>query len=168
MARESRVEARYVADFKPLYRFYLEMEHPGPNEPEAEPATRSGLPEQENFRTVAASPELQAFFTDAAAARQRYGQRIGYYLLLKSFYNAFIFPLEKEVSISRSAEVLGGGAVGFTGGKEITPPQLATLRSAAIQSVPAEMRNAFEAMGRISFPDTFNTDDFTTNNLEQI
>lgn len=168
LAKEMEVEARYVSDFTRLYRFYLAMEGPGPEEPGTEPAARFGSTDRQDFRTVNATPELRAFFTDAVAARERYTQRIAHYLLLKSFYNAFVFPLEQDVSIARSTQALGVTAIGFTGGKEITPPQLETLRSAATEALLIQMRSAFEAMGRISFPDTFNANDFTNTTREQI
>ena len=168
LAKEAGVDPRYVSDFSRLYRFYLEMEGPMPDEQQAEPTLRAEQTSREDFRTVVASPELRAHFDRATSARDRYAQRMEYYLLLKSFYNAFIFPLEQDVSIARSCQVLGVNAIAFTGGKEITPAQLAVMRSGETQSLLTAMRGTFEAIGRISFPDNFNVSDFTNDNPDQI
>jgi hypothetical protein len=168
LAKDAGVDPRYVSDFTRLYRFYMEMEEPMPEEQQAELTVRANKARREDFRTVVASPELQAHFDAATAARDRYAQRMEYYLLLKSFYNAFIFPLEQDVSIARSCQVLRVEAIAFTGGKEITPAQLEAMRSGDTQAALTAMRGTFEAIGRISFADNFNIGDFTNDNPDQI
>lgn len=168
LAKEAGVDPRFVSDFTRLYRFYLEMEVPMPDEQQAEPTVRDDQASRGDFRTVVVSPELRAHFDAATSARDRYAQRMEYYLLLKSFYNALIFPLEQDVSIARSCQVLGINAIAFTGGKEITPAQLEAMRSGETQSVLTAMRGTFEAIGRISFPDVFNINDFANDNPDQI
>ena len=117
LGRETGVDPRYVADFSRLYRFYMEMEGPGPDEQREEQDTASEPVDGEDKIPGIVSPELQIYLDEAATARARYAQRIEYYLLLKSFYNAFVFPLEQDVAIARSCQALGIEAIGFTGGK---------------------------------------------------
>lgn len=165
LGREIGVDPRYVADFGRLYRFYMEMESPGLDEQREEQGTAPEPAEDKTSGT--ASPELQFYLDEAAIARARYAQRIEYYLLLKSFYNAFIFPLEQDIAIARSCQTLGIEAIGFTGGKRITQEELDTLRLGESEQLLAAMRSAFQAIGQASFQDGFNLTDFTSNNLDQ-
>lgn len=167
IGRETGIESRYVSDFNRLYRFYMEMEGPGPNEQEPEPAAGSKQANKESLRAVAASPQLQTYFEQQMAARERYSQRMEYYLLLKSFYNAFIFPLEQNMSIARSCKELGIEAIGFVGGKKITQLELEAFRSGDTERKLATMERAFQAIGQIGFQDNFNMNDFANANSDQ-
>lgn len=167
LAQQTGVAPRYVTDFNRLYRFYMEVEESLADEQRTGSSGRNSQVEPGTLREVPGSPELRAYVEGAAAARARYAHRIEYYLLLKSFYNAFVFPLEQAVAIARSCQVLGVNAIAFTGGKEITPTQLEAALSGETLAALATMRDAFEAIGRISFPDIFNANDFTNANPDQ-
>lgn len=167
LGKEMGIDPHYIADFNRLYRFYMEMEGPGPDEQREEPDTTPRLPDQENVRPGNAPPELQTYLDEVATARTQYAQRMEYYLLLKSFYNAFIFPLEQNVSIARSCQALGIEAIEFTGGKKITQQELGTFRSGTTEQVLGTMRGAFVAIGQVSFPDNFSVADFTNDNPDQ-
>jgi hypothetical protein len=167
LGREIGIDPRYIADFNRLYRFYMEMEGPGPDEQREEPDTAPRPPDQENVRQGTAPPELQTYLDEVATARAKYAQRMEYYLLLKSFYNAFIFPLEQNVSIAHSCQALGIEAIGFKGSKKITQQELEAFRSGATEQVLGTMRGAFAAIGQVSFPDNFSAADFTSNNPDQ-
>lgn len=167
LGKETGVDPRYVADFNRLYRFYMEMEGPGPDEQREEQDTASEPLDQKDARPGAVPLELQIYLDEVATARDRYAQRMEYYLLLKSFYNAFIFPLEQNISIARSCQALGIEAIGFTGGKKITQQELEAFRSGNMEQLLATMRGAFEVIGQISFQDSFSLADFTSNNPDQ-
>lgn len=151
--------AEQRAEFGRLYAFYQEMEATPPDSSgDEEPAARRRTEPE-----AAAPSQLDIHLRQQAAARERYGQRIDFFLLLKSFYNAFILPLEQDLAIVQSCRALGIRALTLPREETDTDttllPQAYDLEAARRNLATAQ--DGFAEIGRLLFPNAFALNDFT-------
>ncbi|HEX8326084.1 MAG TPA: hypothetical protein VF629_01000 [Hymenobacter sp.] len=162
LAKAQGMKPAQVADFNRLYQLYGELD-------DVEIVSRNdrtGVFRDEQVGPQAMSSFIANYLRRQAVAQEKYQQNRRYYLLLMSFYNAFVLPLEEDIAIVQSTQALD-----ITSMKSIYADRESTVRlksfnvDKAAQALFAA-RTAFAGIGRLLFPATFDPNDFTAQSTQ--
>ena len=156
LAKAQGMSSYQVAEFNRLFRLYEALNDdelvdrpPGPRFLREETTAAQNLP-----------PAAAAHLRRQVQIQQRYQQPRRAYLLLTSFYNAFLAPLEQDIAIAQASRNLGITSATLVHADRVSPVRLATFDSQEASRRLAMARVAFAGIGRLLFPATFNPNDF--------
>lgn len=170
LGNEWEVETGALRNFRRWYRFYQQLENPEPaldgaslekdEDADFEAADRESYDNSANplvLLPAAAAEHLR----QQAMQRELYGQQPDYYLLLKSFYNAFVFPLEQDLFIARTCQALEIDQVALWVRDETRSIPVGAYSLSQAAATLGQVTAAFSELGNFLFPDRFSSDDFT-------
>lgn len=172
LGRDWGVEADDLRNFRRWYRFYQQLETP---ELESEGETDRLVQDEDaafeamerdsykdpNYplESLPAAPAERLRLQ--AAQSERYEQHPDYYMLLKSFYNAFIFPLEQDLFIARTCQSLEISQVAIGVQKKTRTIPVGAYSLSRAEATLGQVTAAFAELGNLLFTDIFSPDDFT-------
>jgi hypothetical protein len=152
------IKAKQRREFGRLYALYQELENVEPDAP-VESAQDEGFiidSTQDSTESL-----LEAHWRQQVEVRERYGQRQDFFLVLKSFYNAFILPLEQDLAVIQSCRVLEINQLVLPhqeGTSTLFPQQYNIVEATNTLAIS---KAGFTELGRLLFPNTFTLNDFT-------
>jgi hypothetical protein len=172
LGNEWEIETGALRNFRRWYRFYQQLENPEPvldgaslekdQDATFEDANRESY-DNPAYPPVPLPAAMVEHLRQQAIQRKRYGQQPDYYLLLKSFYNAFVFPLEQDLFIARTCQALEIGQVALWVRDETQSIPVGTYSLSRAAATLEQVTVAFSELGNFLFPDRFSLDDFTSS-----
>lgn len=156
LARAQGMPTSQVAEFNRLFQLYEALE--ADELPDRPPAPR--LVRDETATAQDVPPAVAAHLRRQLQLQLRYQQPRRAYLLLTSFYTAFVAPLEQDIAIAQASRNLGITAANLVHADRVSPVRLGTFDSPDASRRLETARVAFAGIGRLLFPATFNPNDF--------
>ncbi|MGI4873026.1 MAG: hypothetical protein ACRYFX_17840 [Janthinobacterium lividum] len=156
LARAQGMPASQVAEFNRLFQLYEALD--ADELPDRPPGPR--LVRDETTAAQNVPPAVATHLRRQVQLQQRYQQPRRAYLLLTSFYNAFLAQLEQDIAIAQASRNLGITAVTLVYANRVSEVRLSTFDIQDVSRRLEMARAAFAGIGRLLFPATFNPNDF--------